>query len=178
MLALALVMGSAALQTGCQKEKPYSSYEIAVSVMGLPKDEKGKDLTLEEAEKLPAEQRDLYVVANYLVGWLISNNYVRTYGLGNPLMIEGEHLATNDQQAYNYYTNEVQRLNEANLAKVLVDAQKSTGTPLTLTTSGSMSFSYQLTRTSTLPEGTQLKKNYTVSYTPIDGAVSTPSNPD
>ncbi|MCH5306308.1 MAG: hypothetical protein J1E79_07490 [Rikenella sp.] len=164
LLASAAVMAGATLLTGCKKEKSFSSYEIAVTFSGLPKNENGTDFTSEEIEKLPAEQRDLYHVADYLVKWMINNVYVRTYGLGNPLIIEGEDLAYNDQQAYKLFTNEVQRLDAANLDKVIADAQQSGG--LELTTSGSVSFSYLLTRTSTLPDGTQLSKRYTVNYAP------------
>ena len=172
LMAVAVGLG---MLTGCSKDKPYSSYNIGVDFYGLPKHEDGSNYTEEEASKLPADQRDLYFVANYLAGWLIDNGYIRTNYV-NALVIEGADLAYNYQVAYNLYENEVKRLDEADLEKVLADAQKLSGDDkLEITTSGTVSFTYRLTRTTTLPEGTQLSKRYTVSYSP---ASANPSNPE
>ncbi|WP_298063734.1 hypothetical protein [uncultured Rikenella sp.] len=164
-----------AILSGCTKDKPYSSYNIGPEFIGLPKHENGQIYSKEEASKLPADQRDLYFVADYLAGWLIDNGYVRNNNI-NPLTVEGEDLAYNDQVAYDLYRNDVKRLNEVDLEKVLQEAQKlSSSSKLELTTSGTVSFLYSLTRTSTLPSGTPLSERYTVSYSPIAAA---PSNPE
>lgn len=167
LMAVAVGLG---MLTGCSKDKPYSSYNIGTQFYGLP-DVKDKN----EASKLPADQRDLYFVAECLAGWLVDNGYIRTNNLGNPLVIEGADLTYNDQVAYDLYENEVKRLDEADLEKVITDAQKSNSDKLEITTSGTVSFSYALTRTTTLPEGTQVSKRYTVSYSP---ASANPSNPE
>lgn len=175
-VAVMAVMAGLAALTGCTKDKPYSSYNVGATFMGLPTHENGAIYSQEEASKLPADERDHYFVADYLAGWLIDNAYVRNNYV-NPLTVEGDNLAYNDQVAYDMYKNEVKRLDEVNLEKVLQDAQKLSGSSkLELTTSGTVSFLYSLTRTSTLPAGTSLSKRYTVSYSPVNG--STPSNPE
>lgn len=175
-VAVMAVVAGLAVLTGCQKDKPYSSYNIGPSFQGLPTHENGAIYTKEEASKLPADGRDHYFVADYLAGWLIDNGYVRNNSV-NPLTVEGDNLTYNDQVAYDLYKNEVQRLDEVDLEKVIEDAQKLSGSSkLELTTSGTVSFLYSLTRTSTLPAGTPLSKRYTVSYSSVNGP--TPSNPE
>ena len=174
LLALTAVAAGLVVLTGCQKEKPYSSYGVGAEFLGLPTHENGANYTKEEASKLPADQRDHYFVADYLAGWLIDNGYVRTNRV-NPLTIEGADLAYNDQVAYDFYQNEIKRLDQVDLDKVITDAQKLTGSSkLELTTSGTVSFMYSLTRTTTLPSGTSLSKRYTVNYSPLDGPTTNP----
>lgn len=162
--ALAAVVIGTGLFTGCEKDKPYSWYQIGATFYNLPNAN-----SLEEAETLPAESRDLYFVANEIASWLINNSYIRTTTSGaGPLIIEGEDLTYNDQQALNYYQNCVSRLDQADLDQVIIDEQQSTDLGhLTLTTSGTVTFSYALTRTSTLPDGTSTSKTYTVHYSPV-----------
>lgn len=176
LVAVMAVVAGLVVLTGCQKDKPYSSYNIGASFQGLPTHEDGSTYSKEQASNLPADERDHYFVADYLAGWLINNGYVRNNYV-NPLTIEGDNLVYNDQVAYDLYKNEVKRLDETDLEKVIEDAQKLSGSSkLELTTSGTVSFLYSLTRTSTLPAGTSLSKRYTVSYSPVNG--STPSNPE
>lgn len=174
LLALTAVAAGLVALTGCQKENPYSSYGVGAEFIGLPTHENGANYTKEEATELPAAQRDQYFVADYLAGWLINNGYVRT-SLANPLTIEGADLAYNDQIAYDFYQNETKRLDQVDLDKVIADAQKLTGSSsLELTTSGTVSFMYSLTRTTTLPSGTSLSKQYTVNYSPLSGSTTNP----
>lgn len=162
MAFAAVAVGLSAL-TGCQKDKPYASYQLAVKYHDLPKDEEGKDLTNnEQIDQLPPAQRDMYRVAMCLDGWLVNGGFARVYGW-NPLVIEGPDLAINDQQAYNYYKNEMKRLDDSDLAKVITDAQRDSG--LELTTSGSLEFDYLITGISTMSKVEYPQsKRYTVSY--------------
>lgn len=172
LILLAVFVAGMAVLTGCEKDKPYSSYNIGAIFMGLPSHADGTTYTKEEAAQLPADQRDLYFVADYLAGWLIENGYVRNSYV-NPLIVEGDDLAYNDKVAYDMYRNEVKRLDEVDLGKVIVDAQKLSGaSKLELTTSGTVMFTYSLTRTSTLPEGSELSKTYVVPYEPTGAAAS------
>ncbi len=168
VLAGVSVVVGALFSVGCQKEKPYASYQLAVKYHDLQKNEQGGDLSPDQIEQLPADQRDLYRVALCLDKWLVSGGFARIYGW-NPLVIEGPDLTINDQQAYNYYRNEVKRLDDSDLAKVITDAQRdSGGSGLTLTTSGSLEFDYLITGISTMSkEEYPQSKRYTVSYGPL-----------
>lgn len=161
--ALAAVVIGSGLFTGCEKERPYCWYEIGASFYNLP------DVSsLEEAATLPAESRDLYFVANEVASWLINNSYIRTATSGaGPLVIEGDNIAYNDQQALNYYQDAVNRLDQANIDQAIVDAQQGSTDRLTITTSGTVTFTYAITRTTELPAGTSTSKTYTVHYSPV-----------
>lgn len=170
--ALAAVVIGTGLFTGCEKDKPYSWYQIGATFYNLPNAN-----SLEEAETLPAESRDLYFVANEIASWLINNSYIRTTTSGaGPLIIEGEDLTYNDLQALNYYEGCVTRLDEVDLDQAIEEAQQGGTDRLTITTSGTVSFSYALTRTSTLPEGTSTSKMYTVHYSPVGSSDNTDSS--
>lgn len=170
--ALAAVVIGSGLFTGCEKERPFCWYEVGASFYNLP------DVSsLEEAETLPAEQRDMYFVANEVATLLLNNSLIRTANSGvGPLVIEGEDITYNDQQALNYYEGCVTRLDEVDLDKAIEEAQQGGTDRLTITTSGTVSFSYALTRTSTLPEGTSTSKMYTVHYSPVGSSDNTDSS--
>ena len=175
--ALAAVVIGSGLFTGCQKERPYCWYEVGASFYDLPTDPNGEFLTPQEAEELPAAQRDKYFVANEVASWLINNSYIRTTTSGaGPLIIEGEDITYNDLQALNYYEGCVTRLDEVDLDQAIEEAQQGGTDRLTITTSGTVTFSYALTRTSTLPEGTSTSKMYTVHSSPVGSSDNTDSS--
>lgn len=174
LAALTAVVAGLLVFTGCQDEKPYATYELACNFSGLPeKPDNGMSYD-EWAKSLPAEQKDLIDVANYMAGWMISHGYVMTRNLNNPIVLEGDNLALLDPQAYQAYQNKITDLDKINLDDVITEAQNQTsGTKLELTTSGMLSFGYVITGITTLsPNSYPQIKWYSVSYGPLT------SNPD
>lgn len=169
LVALAAVVAGLFVFTGCQKEKPYATYELALSVQGLPeKPDDGKSYD-EWVESLPAAQKDLCVVADYMAGWMVRHGYIMTKNNNNPIVIEGDNLALLDPQAYTVYTNKLTELDEVNLDNVVEEAQTKpeSGEKLELTTSGMLTFGYLITGITTLPSTDARVKWYSVSYGPL-----------
>ncbi len=155
--------------TSCQEEKPYSFYQIGPNFIGI------EILSPEQIEALPDSEKDKYAVMNYLTGWLINQDFVQTGMLGKPIIIEGADEAENDRQASVIYDNKVSDLQKENLEKVLETAQTATGnneSELVISTSGQITFSYDLTKGSNGPS-TIRSTLFTVDYAPL----STPSEP-
>lgn len=169
LAALSVAMLGAVALTGCQKEKPYTLYQIGTrfSVPTQPADDKRSPE--EWQQSLSIEEQEQLRVGNYIAGWLISNGYVRTRS-NNPITLEGDDIVGQDQQAYNMYQNLVKALNKEDLAQLVVDAQKESdpSKQIELTRSGSVSFDYLITGISTLaPAEYPQSTGYTVSYGPL-----------
>lgn len=163
--------------TSCQDEKPFSVYQIGVTFPGLD-----VSLSTEQIEALPASEQDKYAVANYLSGWMINQDYIKTGTTGKPIVIEGADEDENDRQAYVIYENKLSDLTEkeksGELDKIIWDAQRTNGTngkpELTLTTTGSVIFSYILTKGSN--PSVIRTTSFTVDYGPL--VVDEPAEPE
>lgn len=171
-IALAAVVAGFAALTGCQKEKPYTSYEIGSMFSGVPEKAANDTRSIPEwLQSLSIEEQELYKVANYMAGWLIENHYIRTKKIGNPIVLEGDDLVSQDRTAYTVYQNMQVELDRVNLDEVIVAAQKQqeTNTKLELTTSGYLSFGYVITgiTTMSIDEYPQIKW-YGVNYGPLN----------
>ena len=169
LVALAAIVAGLFVFTGCQKEKPYATYELALSFQGLPeKPDNGMSYD-EWVQTLPAEQKDLLQVADYMAGWLNLHGYVMTRNNNNPIVLEGDNLALLDPQAYQVYKNKITDLDKVVLDDVVEEAQTKPdfGEKLELTTSGMFSFGYMITGISTLPSTDARVKWYSVSYGPL-----------
>ena len=160
--------------TSCQEEKPYSFYQVGVNFIGID-----ATLSQDEINKLSPNEKDKYSVAGYLAGWLINHDFIMT-GSTKPIIIEGADEAENDRQAIVIYDNKLSKLQEPDTDKDLDDiireAQLKTGADgkpeLTLTTSGSLTFSYIMLKGSNA-QSTIRSTLFTVDYAPL----STPSEP-
>ena len=92
---------------------------------------------------------------------------------GTPIVIEGADEDENDRQAYVIYENKLSELTKkeesGDLDKIIWDAQHTTGTDgepeLTLTTTGSVIFSYILTKGSN--PSVIRTTSFTVEYGPL-----------
>ena len=169
LVALAAVVAGLFVFTGCQKDKPYATYELALSFQGLPeKPDDGKSYD-EWVASLPPAQKDLCVVADYMAGWMVRHGYIMTRNNNNPIVLEGDNLALLDPQAYTVYTNKITELDEVNLDDVVKEAQTKpeSGEKLELTTSGMLTFGYLITGITTLPSTDARVKWYSVSYGPL-----------
>lgn len=169
LVALAAVVAGLFVFTGCQKDKPYATYELALSFQGLPeKPDDGKSYD-EWVASLPPAQKDLCVVADYMAGWMVRHGYIMTRNNNNPIVLEGDNLALLDPQAYTVYTNKITELDEVNLDDVVKEAQTKpeSGEKLELTTSGMLTFGYLITGITTLPATDARVKWYSVSYGPL-----------
>lgn len=162
--------------TGCQKEQPFSYYQIGATFSGID-----YSLTQAEIDKLPIAENERYEVALYLDRWLINNSFVQNEQLGNPIVVLTADEEYNDEQATREYNNMVVELNEVDedngLDKIIIEAQKklgSDGNPLlTLTTSGSISFKYHMLKGSARTPRDDWNTQYAVSY----GELSETPNP-
>lgn len=165
----ALLLVGGGLLTGCQKEKPYTLYQLG-TYFDVPTQSADDKRSAEEwLQSLSIEEQEQIRVGNYLASWLISNEYVRTRS-NNPIVLEGDDIVGQDQRAYNMYQNLVKKLNEVDLAQVVVDAQKESdpSKQIELTLPGSVSFRYVITGISTLaPAEYPQSTGYTVSYGPL-----------
>lgn len=175
LAALTAVIAGLFVFTGCQDEKPYATYELACNFSGLPeKPDNGMSYD-EWVESLPAAEKDLMHVADYLAGWMISHGYVMTRNLNNPIVLEGDNLTLLDPQAYQVYQNKIADLDKVDLDDVITEAQNQTGsgTKLELTTDGMLSFGYVITGITTMATSSYPQIQwYSVSYGPST------SNPD
>lgn len=145
LLACFAVMATALFgMTGCSEEKPFSIYQLAVDMTGLS--------TADNPQ----------AVANYVAGWMLNNGYVMSGNAGNPIVIEGADEAANDEQATRLYKNKVSELKNVNLDQVVATAIADG--EVTVTTTGSIYFSYGLYKGSTV----SLMDSYwiTVNYAP------------
>lgn len=169
LVALAAVVAGLFVFTGCQKEKPYASYELALNFQGLPEKPENDGMSYDEwVKSLPAAQQDLLHVADYMAGWMVSHGYIMTKNNNNPIILEGDNLTLLDPQAYQVYKNKITELDLVNLDNVVEEAQTKpeAGGKLELTTSGTLSFGYLINGITTLPSTDQRVKWYSVSYGP------------
>lgn len=175
-VAVMAVVAGLVVLTGCQKEKPYAVYQVGLKYQGLPtqpEKDKRPDGSLrpydEWVESLPADQKDLCVVADYLAGWLVRHGYIMTKNNNNPIVIEGDNLSLSDQQSYALYKNMITDLDKVDLNEVIKNAQTTPefGEKLELTTSWALSFEYFITGITTLPSTDVTTKGYLVSYGPL-----------
>lgn len=168
MAFAAVAVGLSAL-TGCQKDKPYTLYQLG-TYFDVPTQSADDKRSAEEwLQSLSIKEQEQIRVGNYLASWLISNEYVMTRSV-KPLIFYGDDIAGQDMLAYNTYQNLVKKLNEVDLAQVVVDAQKESdpSKQIELTRSGSVSFDYVITGISTLaPAEYPQSTGYTVSYGPL-----------
>lgn len=164
--------------TSCQDEKPFSIYQIGVNYPFVG----NVVLSQDEIEALPPAEKDMFKAALYLNQWFFKNDFIRTGISGNPIVIEGADEDENDRQAYVIYENKLSELKKkeesGELDKIIWDAQRTNGTngepELTLTTTGSVIFSYTLTKGSN--PSVIRTTSFTVDYGPL--VVDEPAEPE
>lgn len=165
LVALTAVIAGLFVFTGCQKDRPYTSYEIVATFPDLPKGNKDPNtgqITYTDAEK------DHIAVANYLAGWLIDNRYIMNKNLGNPIVMEGDDLTGQDRKAYPLYLNKRNELNNVDLNEIVVEGQELQyeDKKLVLTTHGAVSFKYSIVGITTMPDDSK-SQEYSVNYGPL-----------
>lgn len=127
--------------TGCQKEQPYSMYQIGSDFGDIILDETPEN---EQTE----EQKDKIKVITYMKSWLYSNGYELLAALSNPLVFYSADEVENDKNATEIYNQKWVELQKVDWAVILEEgkAKPADQGGLNITTTGSISFSYSMTK--------------------------------
>lgn len=141
--------------TGCQDDKPYSSYQIGVEFPELA-----------EVEKIPVEaqteqQKQDLKAARLWIEWLWGYEYIRTYGINGALIIEGGDENLNDSEALKFYNAKYQGLLNIDLDQKMSEIK--TDNP-ELTGTGRLKFEYMMTKGSTAGIMPDCNKVFYVNY--------------